>query len=236
MLTILSLWYFRSFWQENYSWNDLSKFTNRNLRDPSAPEATKVKNDPEFQAFMDSVKVYKSSIQAEKGVDRSAKIQQFKDQLAAQMKNIQKSEDSFSADDLNDAHVFEESESEYEEDSRKIQQLVKESKRKPFVPGVSSAERVDESAQSALLGTLGYDLPERFEHLEEKMFYRPHDLNPANPEYGFDEELDPLTEEFVKDSDASKYDDDQQVSSYKNILVFIVIICHQLYSLFSSFV
>ena len=124
---------------------------------------------------------------------------------------MQKSEDAFSADDLEDAHVFEESESEYELDNRNMQQLVKEAKRKPFVPGVSSAERMDESAQSALLGTLGQDLPERFDHLEEKMFYRPHDLNPSNPDYGFDEEHDTLSEEFVKDTDASKYDDDQQV-------------------------
>jgi ribosomal protein S18 len=126
------------------------------------------------------------------------------------MKKIQQAENAFSSDDLDDAHVYEESDSEYELDNRKIQQLVKESKRKPFVPGVSDAERLDESAQSALLGTLGNDLPERFGHLEEKMFYRPHDLNPGNPEYGFDEEPDTLTEEFVPDTDASKFDDDQQ--------------------------
>jgi hypothetical protein len=160
---------------------------------------------------MESVKVYKSSIQADGGAARSDTIQQFKNQLATQMKNMEKSENAFSSDDLEGAHVYEESDSEYEMDNRKIQQLVKESTRKPFVPGVSDAERVDESAQSALLGTLGYDLPERFEHLEEKMFYRPHDLNPANPEYGFDEEQDTLNEDFVKDTDPAKYDDDQQV-------------------------
>lgn len=159
---------------------------------------------------MESVKVYKSSIQAEGGSERSDKIKQFKAQLAEQMKKIQQAENAFSSDDLDDAHVYEESDSEYELDNRKIQQLVKESKRKPFVPGVSDAERLDESAQSALLGTLGNDLPERFGHLEEKMFYRPHDLNPGNPEYGFDEEPDTLTEEFVPDTDASKFDDDQQ--------------------------
>lgn len=199
--------------QENYSWNDLSKFTNRNLRDSSLPAPDEVTNDPNFLAFMESVKVYKSSIQAEGGSNRSVKIQEFKEQLAAQMKQAQQSEDSFSSD-LEGAHVYEESDSEYELDNRKVQQLVKESKRKPFVPGVSSAERMDESAQSALLGTLGYDLPERFEHLEDKMFYRPHDLNPNSPDYGFDEEQDTLTEDFVKDTDPAKYDDDQQVSFY----------------------
>jgi hypothetical protein len=132
---------------------------------------------------------------------------------------MQKSNDSFSSDDLDDAHVFEESDSEYELDNRKIQQLVKESKRKPFVPGESNAERMDESAQSALLGTLGYELPERFDHLEEKMFYRPHDLNPNSPEYGFDEEPDPLNGDFVKDTDPGKYDDDQQVSQLRSYFV-----------------
>jgi len=196
--------------RENYSWNDLSKFTNRNLRDPSAPPDAREKDDPGFKAFLESVKTYKSSIQSEGGVDRNEKIKQFKDQLAAQMQQMQQNEDAFSSDDLENAHVYEESDSEYELDNRNIQQLVKESKRKPFVPGVSAAERMDESAQSALLSTLGSDLPERFDHLEEKMFYRPHDLNPANPEYGFDEEPDTLTEDFVRDTDPSKYDDDQQ--------------------------
>lgn len=193
--------------KENYSWNDLSKFTNRNLCDPTTPShAPKDADDSDFKAFLDSVKVYKSSIQNNKGVNRAESIQQFKENLAAQLK----SGNSFSDEDLENAHVYEESDSEYEVDNRNIRHIVKESKRKPFVPGVSSAERVDESAQSALLGSLGFELPERLAHLEQKMFYRPHDLNPSSPDYGFDVDDDPLTEDFVKDTDPSKYDDDQQ--------------------------
>lgn len=154
--------------------------------------------------------MYKSSIKTTEGeADRSAQIKQFKEQLAAQMINLQKSENAFSSEDLNDAHVYEESDSEYEVDHYEKKHLVKESKRKPFVPGVSDAERIDESVHSAMLG-MGSELPERFAHLEGKMFYRPHELNPSSPDYGFDEDPDPLTEDFVRDTDPSKFDDDQQ--------------------------
>lgn len=194
---------------ENYSWNDLSKFTNRELRDPSVPLVDEEKDDG-FLNFMNSVKAYKASVKSDGGNSREDIIKQLKEDLAAQIREEEKAKNAFSSDELNNAHVFDESDSEYELDNRNIQQLVKESKRVPFVPGVSDAERIDESAQSALMGTLGYELPERFGHLEEKMFYRPHDLNPNNPEYGFDEEPDTLTEDFVKDTDPSKYEDDQQ--------------------------
>ena len=120
-------------------------------------------------------------------------------------------DNTFTSDDLENAHVYEESDSEYELDNRNVRQIVKESKRKPFVPGISDAERVDESALSAVKSTVGYDFQERLAHVEDRMFYRPHDININDPDFGMDEEPDPLLENFVKDTDPSKYEDEQQV-------------------------
>jgi len=174
-------------------------------------DENKTEESPEFKLFLEKVREYKRTA-AESSVDKKAEMERLKSEVMSHMVTLKESRESVHDDHHNkDQEPGEEAVYEGEGTGRR---LVQEARRGPFIPDVSDVERMDTSLQSAVQDTIGWDLPQDLSHLEEKNFFTPHMLNTTIPQRTTDEYPFPQFEDFMKNTDPSKFPEDQQGSRH----------------------
>ncbi|CAE7588875.1 unnamed protein product [Symbiodinium microadriaticum] len=92
---------------------------------------------------------------------------------------------------------------EYEDNGQEGKTLLKESRKGSFIPYVSPAARVDESALSAMQNIAG-DLSEHLVHIEDTNYFTPP-LNYTMPRRPYSEYSFEHLEDFVPNTDPSKF-------------------------------
>lgn len=171
--------------------------------------------DPDFDNFAKAIRNFKSTAN---GSNKEEQLAKLKDDIKSQLSSLRKGPDHTvqGRDDgsslVSNQPLQGESDSEYEDNGPQGRTLVKESKRGPFVPNVSESVRMDESVQSAIQGMQG-DLSEQLSHLDEYNYYSPHQLNYAMPQRDSSEYPFEGLEDFVPNTEPSKFREDEQVCS-----------------------
>jgi Sec-independent protein translocase protein TatA len=183
-------------------------------------------HDPAFDNFAKAIRNFKSASNASNKEEQLAKLkEQIKTQLSSLRQESGVSQQQGDDESLTSSkHMLQdESDSEYEDNGSQGRILVKESKRGPFVPNVSESVRMDESVQSAIQGMQG-DLSEQLGHLDDYNFYNPRQLNYTMPQRDSSEFPFEGLEDFVPNTDPSKFREDEQVGVL-HILISMLFTC-----------